>query len=75
MVHVPEIREDDEHFAGYMGHDTFKISGNSLIRTFPIYAPADRNSNPTGGIRQLTYDLFPGEAAWQLKITEVMDSN
>jgi hypothetical protein len=74
MVHFPEIQEADEPFVGYMGHDIFKIFKNSLIRTFPIYMPLDKNSNPTGGIRRLTYDLFPGEAAWQLKITAVIDS-
>lgn len=70
MIHFPEIREGDELFAGYMGHDSFLVSNNKLIRSFPIYQPLETNNNPTGGMRRLTYNLFPGEAGWQLKIIE-----
>ena len=76
MINFPEMREGDEHFDGYMGHDTFKIEDQRLVRTFPIYNEGDTNQNPTGGTRKLLYGLFPGEAMWQLKIekSEILDS-
>ena len=70
MIYMPEVREGDELFIGYMGHDDFSIADNKLVRSFPVYLPADTNNNPTGGTRQLTYELFPGEAGWQLRISD-----
>lgn len=74
MIHFPKYKEGDELFRGYMGHDTFQISNNKLTRTFPIYLQSDKNNTPTGGTRRLTYGLYPGEAAWQLKITVIKDN-
>jgi len=68
MINFPEIQEGDENFEGYMGHDTFKIEDQKLVRTFPIYNEDDTNQNPTGGTRKLVYGLYPGEAMWQLKV-------
>jgi len=68
MINFPEIQEGDENFKGYMGHDTFKIEDQKLLRTFPIYKEGDTNNHPTGGTRKLVYGLNPGEAMWQLKI-------
>jgi hypothetical protein len=68
MIHFPEIREGDENFEGYMGHDTFKIEGQKLVRIYPVYKKGDTNENPTGGRRKLVYGLYPGEAMWQLKV-------
>ena len=68
MIHFPEIRDGDVNFEGYMGHDTFRIEGQKLVRIFPIYTQGDTNITPTGGIRKLVYGLYPGEAMWQLKI-------
>jgi hypothetical protein len=68
MIHFPEMREGDENFEGYMGHDTFKIEDQKLVRIFPIYNKGDTNQNPTGGKRMLVYGLYPGEAMWQLKV-------
>jgi hypothetical protein len=70
MVHFPEIRKGDENFEGYMGHDTFKIGDQKLVRIFPIYNKGDTNENPTGGRRKLVYGLVPGEAMWQLRIEQ-----
>jgi len=67
-INFPEIQEGDENFEGYMGHDTFKIENQKLVRTFPIYNKGDTNQNPTGGTRKLVYGLYPGEAMWQLKV-------
>jgi len=68
MVNFPEIRKGDENFERYMGHDTFKIEGQKLVRIFPIYSKGDTNERPTGGRRKLVYGLVPGEAMWQLKV-------
>lgn len=70
MIYFPEIREGDRLFAGYMGHDDFSIADNKLVRSFPVYRPSDTNNNPTGGTRRLTYELFTGEAGWQLRIAD-----
>ena len=67
MINFPEIQERDENFEGYMGHDTFKMEDQKLVRIFPIYNEGDTNQNPTGGTRKLVYGLYPGEAMWQLK--------
>ena len=71
MINFPDIQEGDKNFEGYMGHDTFAIEGQKLIRTFPIYQNGDTNQNPTGGMRKLIYGLYLGEAMWQLKIEQL----
>ena len=68
MINFPEIRESDKNFEGYMGHDTFKIEDQKLVRTFPAYNEGDTNKDPTGGTRKLVYGLYPGEAMWQLEV-------
>jgi hypothetical protein len=68
MIHFPETQEGNENFEGYMGHDTFKVEGQNLVRVFPVYREGDANKNPTGGKRKLVYGLYPGEAMWQLKV-------
>jgi hypothetical protein len=73
MIHFPEVHKGDEHFEGYMGHDTFTIEDQTLVRIFPIYKKGDTNENPTGGRRKLVYGLYPGEAMWQLKVEEAED--
>jgi hypothetical protein len=46
---------------------------NVLARRFPVYRPGDSNARPTGGTRQLTYRLVPGETGWILKLDKVED--
>lgn len=75
MIHFPDIQEGGEKFEGYMGHDTFKIEDQKLVRTFRIYNKGDPNQNPTGGTRKLVYGLYPGEAMWQLKIDKTETLN
>ncbi len=52
---------------GYRGHDQFAVVETSLVRRFPLYRAGDTNASATGGTRQVTYKLVPGEAMWQLK--------
>ena len=68
MINFPEIQKGDENFERYMGHDTFKVEDQKLLRTFPIYNQGDTNKHPTGETRKLVYGLYPGEAMWQLKV-------
>ena len=75
MINVPEMQERDENFKGYMGHDTFKIEEQKLVRIFPIYNEGDTNRNPTGGTRKLVYGLYRGEAMWQLKVEKSENLN
>ena len=70
MINLPEIQEGDRNFEGYMGHDTFKIENQKLVRIFPIYNKGEINHNPTGGTRKLLYGLYPGEAMWQLRVVK-----
>ena len=43
--------------------------GAGLVSDAPEFSPrsGDSNAQPTGGTRQVTYKLVPGEAMWQLK--------
>jgi hypothetical protein len=73
LIHFPEVREGDERYVGYLGHDSFELTEDGLVRTFPIYLPSDTNSMPTGGTRKILYELYPGEAGWQLRINTVTE--
>jgi hypothetical protein len=64
-IHMPEL--SGQAAKGYQGHDEFAMVELSLARRFPIYRPGDSNAKPTGGTRQISYKLVPGEASWQLK--------
>jgi hypothetical protein len=57
---------------GYQGHDEFSVVEGCLVRRFPIYKPSDSNAKPTGGLRQICYKLFNGEASWILRPTSVL---
>jgi len=73
LIHFPDVQEGDERFTGYLGHDTFTLADGGLVRSFPIYLPSDTNNKPTGGTRAIIYKLYPGEAAWQLRIDHVSE--
>ena len=64
-IHLPELT--GKAAQGYQGHDAFAVVELTLARRFPVYQPGDSNANPTGGTRQISYKLVPGEASWQLK--------
>ncbi|WP_400191173.1 hypothetical protein [Hymenobacter sp. B81] len=50
---LPEL--EGELAAGYLGHDSFRVDGRTLIRSFPLYRPDDPNSTPSGGTRTIEY--------------------
>ena len=64
-VYVQQLNAKDSE--GSMGHDQFAVVESNLVRRFPLYNRGDSNAKHTGGIRQVTYKLVPGEAIWQLK--------
>ena len=66
-VYLAELSQEKKYGKGYMGHDSFKIVGNRLRRSFPIYKKDDPNCCPTGGKRTVEYQLVAGEAGWVLK--------
>ena len=54
---------DSALMKGYMGHDQYLLENNKLIRKFPLYRQNDTNAQPTGGDRQIIYELTHGEAS------------
>ncbi len=73
IISFPELDVASKEAKGYMGHDSFGIVDNALVRHFPIYKKNDSNVKPTGGTRQLTYKLQMGEASWQLKLEKIFE--
>ncbi len=71
QIYFPDISENKEASLGYMGHDEFAIVETSLVRRFPVYKAGDPNSNPTGGTRQVQYQLKDGEAGRKLELTRI----
>ena len=73
-IYVPEPSEADMaqggDFYGYMGHDSIYLEQGRLYRKFPVYKEGDENCCPTGGERQLEYELTPGEAGWILRVRD-----
>lgn len=41
----------------YMGHDSFRIDADKLIRSYPGYKERDTNASPTGETREISYML------------------
>ncbi|MFN9870544.1 MAG: PliI family lysozyme inhibitor of I-type lysozyme [Cyanobacteriota bacterium] len=64
-IHMQEMGAKEA--SGYMGHDQYAVVETRLVRRFPVYRPGDSNASPTGGTRQVSYKLVPGEAMWQLR--------
>jgi hypothetical protein len=71
-IYLPPIEPGTKAGEGYMGHDQFSVAKNRLVRRFPVYRPGDANAAPSGGMRELTYRLVPGEANWILKLDKVV---
>ena len=72
-IYLAELADDARASRGYMGHDEFTIVKDRLVRRFPIYRESDTNAKPTGGTREVTYQLQAGEAGWLLRIESVVD--
>lgn len=69
-IYVTELSDKDfvHFFPNYMGHDTFYIEGNKLMRKYKQYKKEDEQCCPTGEMKFLEYKLKPGEASWNLEL-------
>lgn len=74
-IYFPPVAENNTINEGYMGHDAFSIVETKLVQRFPIYKEGDVNANPTGGVRQITYELLDGEASRYFKIQSISEED
>jgi len=56
-----------------MGHHELAIVKNNLVQRFPIYNPEDTSAKPTGGARQVQYELEDGKGTGLLIVDKVGD--
>ena len=49
-----------EEGAGYQGQDIFRLAGNKIVRSFPVYRDNDPDMRPSGGTRVLHYTFHDG---------------
>jgi hypothetical protein len=62
----PDLLDDLKLRTGYMGNDEYSLMEGTLMRKFPIYNTADTaNIKPTGMMRQIQYQVVPGERGIQ----------
>jgi len=72
MVYFPPITDNAVLGKGYMGHDEFKVIDKLLIQRFPIYNEGDSNANPSGGIRQISYEMVNGEDMRRFEVKNIV---
>jgi hypothetical protein len=72
-ISLPPIADDPKASKGYRGHDEFRVVESTLVRRFPVYREGDTNAKPTGGTRQIQYELAAGEAGWVLRAEKVVE--
>ncbi len=72
-IYLPSLLDDPRTSTGHMGHDQFRVAGNTLVRRFPVYLGQDTNARPAGVIRQVQYSLVAGEAGWLLRPIKVIN--
>lgn len=72
-IYLRPLADDSAVSSGYMGHDEFAVVENRLVQRFPVYQEGDTNSEPSGGTRQLQYQLVAGEAGWVLEVDRVFE--
>lgn len=72
-IYLPPLEQSPQATEGYMGHDSFAVVENRLVRRFPVYREGDTNAEPSGGTRQLQYRLEAGEAGWLLVVDRVVE--
>lgn len=74
QVYFPPVADNEKINKGYMGHDEFSLVETSLVQRFPIYKDGDPNSNPSGGIRQVSYKLADGEAGSMFVVDKISNN-
>lgn len=62
------VMPKNEEGAGYQGHDSFRLAGRKIIRSFPVYRDGDLDNRPSGGSRTLQYTFQDGrlEQDWNM---------
>jgi hypothetical protein len=56
-MYFPSVLNDTYYGNGYKGEDQISLVDKYLIQLFPVYKHGDKNGQPTGGTRQLQYEL------------------
>ena len=72
-IYFPPVSGNSKANKGYMGHDKFNIVEKNLTQTFKTYNVADKNSNPTGNIRQIQYKLTDGESSRKFVVDNIKE--
>ena len=72
-IYLAPISDRPMLAAGYLGHDEFAVVENRIAQRFPIYSGSGPDAKPTGKMRQMQYELKPGEAGWTLKLNKTVD--
>lgn len=72
-IYLPPVSDNPKIAEGYQGEDEFAVTEHALVQRFPVYDGADAGARRTGKVRQVQYRLFPGEAGWLLRISEVTE--
>ena len=54
-----------------MGNDTIYVTGENIIREFPVYRSSDYNNIPKGGKRKIIYTLKPSDKQYMLVVSGV----
>ncbi|RZT96380.1 PliI/PliC-like inhibitor of I-type lysozyme [Ancylomarina subtilis] len=72
-IYFEPVAQNTKIKLGYMGHDEFALVERSLVQRFPIYKDGDSNANPTGGMRQIAYELVDGEACRRFVVKQMSE--
>ncbi|MCZ4695752.1 hypothetical protein DWB61_13575 [Ancylomarina euxinus] len=72
-IYFEAVAQNTKIKQGYMGHDEFALVERSLVQRFPIYKDGDSNANPTGGTRQIAYELVDGEACRRFVVKQIQE--
>jgi len=54
----------------YLGHDSFAVDKDHLLRFFPLYNEMDANCCPTGGTKKIKYKLEKKSTGLKLIIND-----
>ena len=69
-IYFPPVSDNSKANMGYMGHDEFNIVEKILTQTYKV---DDKNSNPTGNIRQIQYKLKDGESSRKFVVENIKE--
>ncbi|MBL1410474.1 hypothetical protein [Sphingobacterium faecale] len=73
QIYFSPVADNPKISTGYLGHDSFNLTGTYLTQKFPLYQEGDTNANPTGKRREVLYELTDGENSRILTVHSVKD--